>query len=122
MLLVGIGGFLGSIGRFLLSGLGHRLTPYVGIPFGTFLVNIVGCLLIGFLNGLADSRQLFGADTRVFLIIGVLGGFTTYSTFGHETLALLRDAEVLKAVASVTMHVVAGLGAVWFGDFLGRLG
>lgn len=122
VVLVGIGGFLGSIGRFVLSGFVHRLTPYVGIPFGTFVVNMVGCFLIGLLNGLADSRQMFGADIRVFLFIGVLGGFTTYSTFGHETLVLLRDAEVFKAAASVVMHVIAGLGVVWLGDFLGRLG
>lgn len=122
LVLVGFGGFLGSVCRFFLAGFVHRLAPYLGIPFGTLVVNVIGCFLIGLLNGLAESRQLFGPDIRLFLFIGVLGGFTTYSTFGHETLALLRDAEVSKAVTIVILHLVAGLGAVWVGDLLGRLG
>ena len=120
--LVGLGGFLGSVCRFFLQGVAHRVTPLIGFPVGTLAVNVVGCFLIGLLNGLADTRQLFGPEVRIFLFIGVLGGFTTYSTFGFETVALLRDAEISRAATSVLMHLVAGLGAVWFGDFLGRLG
>ena len=120
--LVGLGGFLGSICRFFLQGVAHRITPLLGFPVGTLAVNVVGCFLIGWLNGLADTRELFGPEARIFLFIGVLGGFTTYSTFGFETVALLRDAEVSRAATSVLMHLVAGLGAVWFGDFLSRLG
>lgn len=67
------------------------------------------------------TRDIFGPEVRIFLFIGVLGGFTTYSTFGHETVALLRDAEAARALTSIFMHLVAGLGAVWFGDFLSRL-
>jgi len=119
--LVGLGGLLGSIGRFYLSGLVHRILPHLGFPLGTLAVNFVGCFLIGLLYGLADTRQLFGDEVRLFLIIGVLGGFTTFSTFGYETLALLRDQEVSWAMTSVLMHLVAGLGAVWIGDSLGRL-
>ena len=119
--LVGLGGFLGSVCRFFVQGAAHRITPFMGFPVGTLVVNVIGCFLIGLLNGLADTRQLFGPEARLFLFIGVFGGFTTYSTFGFETVALLRDAEVTRAVTSVFMHLVAGLGAVWFGDFLSRL-
>ncbi len=122
ILLVGLGGFLGAISRFLFSGLIQRLTPTLGFPLGTLAVNVVGCFLIGLLNGLSETRQLFGSETRLFVFIGLLGGFTTYSTFGYETIALLRDGELARAVISVSLHLIVGLGAVWIGDSLGRLG
>ena len=84
-------------------------------PYGTLVVNMLGCLLIGVAVGLVDSRQLFGPDMRLFVLIGLLGGFTTYSTFGYETFALLRDADYLRAVANVSIHVVLGLALVWAG-------
>ncbi|MCA9473024.1 MAG: fluoride efflux transporter CrcB [Nitrospirales bacterium] len=121
ILLVGLGGMVGSIGRFLLSGFVQRFSPIVGFPFGTLVVNVIGCFVIGLLNGVADTRQLFGNEFRLFLFIGVLGGFTTYSTFGYETLSLLRDAEFHRAVLSIGLHLIVGLGAVWAGDALGRL-
>ena len=121
IVLVGLGGMIGSVSRFLLSGLFQRLSPVLGFPFGTLMVNIAGCLLIGLLNGVSETRQLFNPEVRVFLFIGVLGGFTTYSTFGYETFTLLRDAEFPKVFLNVGLHVLLGLGAVWVGDFLGRL-
>ena len=69
----------------------HRLMPLSEFPFGTFVVNVVGCLCIGVLNGVAETRQIIGPELRLFLMIGLLGGFTTFSTFGYETLALIRD-------------------------------
>ncbi|GJL53394.1 MAG: putative fluoride ion transporter CrcB [Nitrospirales bacterium] len=122
IVLVGLGGMIGSVTRFLLASLIQRLSPILGFPFGTLIVNIVGCFLIGLLNGLADTRQLLGPELRLFLFVGVLGGFTTYSTFGYETFSLLRDAEFPRAILSVGVHVVIGLGAVWAGDAVGRLG
>ena len=79
------------------------------------MVNMVGCLLIGLVAGLVESRQLANPDIRSFVIIGILGGFTTYSAFGFETFALLRDAEFLKAASNVLIHIVAGLFLVWIG-------
>ncbi|MCA9500822.1 MAG: fluoride efflux transporter CrcB, partial [Nitrospira sp.] len=121
LLWVGLGGFLGSVGRFVISGLFNRLSPALAFPTGTLAVNILGCFLIGLIHGLAESRNMLGTDTRIFLFIGVLGGFTTYSTFGFESLALLKDGAMLKASANIIIHIFVGLAAVWLGDTLGRL-
>jgi len=121
LLWVGVGGFLGSVGRFVISGFINRLSPALAFPIGTLAVNILGCFLIGLLHGLAESRNMLGTDTRIFLFIGVLGGFTTYSTFGFESLVLLKDGAMLKASANIIIHVFVGLAAVWLGDTLGRL-
>jgi CrcB protein len=115
LLLVGLGGFLGSASRYLLGGWIHRAMPLTTFPVGTLAVNAVGCLAIGWIGGLAEGRQLFGADLRVFLMIGVLGGFTTFSSFAFETLALARDAEFGRAFANVAAQVVLGLAAAWAG-------
>jgi CrcB protein len=122
ILLVGAGGFVGSILRYAVSGLAHRLLPATLFPVGTLAVNVLGCLGVGLLHGLFTSRGLIGPDTRLFLMIGLLGGFTTFSTFGLETLTLAGDAESLKAMANIALNVVAGLAAVWLGHALGRVG
>ena len=84
-------------------------------PYGTLVVNGRGCLLIGVLAGLGDSRGVIGPQGRLFLLIGVLGSFTTFSTFGHETMSLARDGERLAAAANVALQVVIGLGCAWIG-------
>ena len=101
--------------RFGLSGLVHRWIPFANFPFGTLVVNVLGCSVLGALAGLAETRQFFGTEERLFLFIGVLGGFTTFSTFGWETLSLLRDAERFKAAVNVTLHIVVGLAGAWAG-------
>lgn len=121
ILLVGLGGFLGSVSRYLVAGWTHRLWPLTTFPVGTLAVNVLGCWLIGLLAGLAEVRQLLGTDARLFLLIGVLGGFTTFSTFAYETLALTRDAELFRPLANVLLQVVLGLGAAWLGYALARL-
>lgn len=120
VLLVGCGGFLGSAGRFLLSGWVHRLMPYSAFPWGTLAVNVSGCFLIGIFSGLADARQLWGPDLRLFVMLGVLGGFTTYSSFAYETMALARDADFSRAALNVVGQVVLGLAAAWFAYALAR--
>ena len=121
LLWVGLGGFLGSISRFVMSGVCSRLSPAMGFPIGTLSVNILGCFLIGLLHGLTETRSLLGPDIRIFLFVGVLGGFTTYSTFGFESLALIKDGAILKASTNIILHVFVGLAAVWIGDTIGRL-
>ncbi len=113
--LVGSGGFAGAVFRYGLSGLVHRKIPLSTFPYGTLAVNLLGCLLIGVFAGLVESRQLFGPEFRRFALIGLLGGFTTWSTFGYETFAMLRDAEYLRAAGNVGVHLVLGLVLVWLG-------
>jgi CrcB protein len=120
-LLAGCGGFLGSIARYLLGGAVHRLVQAPVFPFGTLLVNVSGCLAIGVLGSLADLRGILSPEARVFLLIGVLGGFTTFSSFGYETFQLLRDGETLPALLNVALQLGLGLGAVWAGNAVTRL-
>lgn len=113
--LVGAGGFAGALLRYGVSGFVHRQLPLTTFPFGTVAVNLLGCLMIGLVAGLAESRQLFTPEFRVFVLIGLLGGFTTFSTFGYETFAMLRDQQYLGAVANVGLQITAGLLLVWAG-------
>jgi len=120
LLLVGGGGFIGSIGRYLLGGWAHSLFPRATFPLGTLLVNVCGCLLIGLVAGLIEIKQMFGPEVRLFVLIGLLGGFTTFSTFSYETLAMLRDGQFLRALGNVMLQVVLCLVAAWLGYLLAR--
>jgi CrcB protein len=115
LIVIGIGGFLGAILRYLLSGYVHQWARTVDFPYGTLAVNVLGCLLIGFLTVLAESHGVFTPESRAFLFVGLLGSLTTYSTFGNETMNLLRDGESTSALLNVSTHLVLGLGAVWAG-------
>ncbi len=117
-LLVGVGGFVGSILRYWVSGWVQQVTASAGFPFGTLAVNLLGCLVIGFLSQLADVRGVFTPETRALVFVGVLGGFTTFSTFSNETFNLFRDNEVFSALTNLTLQVGLGLGAVWLGRTL----
>jgi len=119
--MVGSGGFIGALARYALSGLVHRQVPFATFPYGTLAVNLMGCCAIGVIAGLAESRQLFGPEFRTFALIGVLGGFTTFSTFGYETFAMMRDAEYIRVAANVGVHVILGLALVWLGYALTTL-
>jgi fluoride exporter len=121
LLLVGLGGGLGSMGRYALGGLIGRLRSGWSFPLETLVINVAGCLVIGLLAGLAESRGVFAGTTRAFLFAGVLGGFTTFSTFGYETFQLLRDGQLAAASLSAGLQVVGGLGAVWAGAVLSRM-
>jgi CrcB protein len=110
---IGPGGFAGAILRYSLGGIVQRQLPLSAFPYGTLGVNLLGCTLIGLLAGLADSRQVFAPELRSFAFIGLLGGFTTFSTFGIETVALARDGDTLGAAANVGLHVFLGLGLCW---------
>ncbi len=115
ILLVGLGGFLGSIMRFQLGGWILHLTANQRFPTSTFVVNIVGCLMIGVLTGLAERHHIFSQETRIFLITGFLGGFTTFSAFGYETVVLLRSKEFFVAFLNMSLSVVLGILSVWIG-------
>jgi fluoride exporter len=113
ILLAGIGGFAGSALRFVVAGLVQNSSGSIRFPFGTLFVNLAGCLLIGFLSQLAETRGFFGAEARTLIFVGVLGGFTTFSAFGNETINLWRDGESMLAAANIAAHLVLCLGAVW---------
>jgi CrcB protein len=115
ILIIGLGGFTGSILRYLISGWILRLLDTPLFPYGTLGVNVLGCLAIGLLGGWADNAELFSPAARAFLLIGLLGGFTTFSTFGYETMALLRDKATLAAMLYVGLHLVLGFAAVALG-------
>ena len=114
---VGIGGFIGSVARYLLSESvqGRAGGPF---PFGTLAVNVLGCFVIGALTALFQGTMLPTPEARAFLVAGVLGGFTTFSAFGNETMLLLRDAGAGLALANIAAQVFFGLGAVWLGRAL----
>lgn len=120
-LLVGAGGFVGAGLRFLVSGWVYQLVPNAGFPWGTLVVNVVGCLFLGLLGGLAEVRGVLSAATRLFLFIGVLGGFTTFSTLAFETVTLAAGSQMIRAAANVGGHVVLGLGAAWLGFNVAKL-
>jgi fluoride exporter len=115
ILLVALGGAIGSVTRFKLSGWVLQLTPNWRLPLGTLAVNVIGCFVAGLLAGMAVKQQVFMPDVRVFLFTGLLGGFTTFSAFGLETLLLLKRGEANIAIAYVVISVVAGLLVAWWG-------
>jgi CrcB protein len=115
ILLVGIGGFIGSVMRYLASGYVQQASRSVDFPYGTLAVNVAGCFVIGFLSQLAEGRGLFTSESRLFVFTGILGGFTTFSSFGNETLNLVRGSQMMNAFANVGANVVIGLFAVWLG-------
>lgn len=117
ILLVALGGAIGSVARFKLSGLILHQAVHLKFPLGTFVVNILGCLLIGILAGLAEKSGVFSSAWRVFLFTGLLGGFTTFSAFGLETMILLKSGDLLVALLYVTLSLVVGL-VLMYGGFL----
>jgi len=111
--LAGIGGFVGSVLRYSVSGLVQDISRSIDFPYGTLAVNLLGCFAIGLLSQLAETRGFFTAETRTLVFIGVLGGFTTFSAFGNETINLWREGETMLAAVNVAAHLVLCLGAVW---------
>jgi CrcB protein len=119
-LLLFVGGGIGTIFRYQISGLIHDQLGSA-FPWGTFVVNMTGCVLIGLLATLADERGMLGSPTRLFLMVGVTGGYTTFSTFGLETWRLLQAGDFAPAFANAAGSVVVGLIGVVLGVYLGRL-
>ena len=115
VLFVALGGALGSVARFKLSGLVLHHTIEWKFPLGTFLINVLGCCVIGLLAGLSVKDDLFSPEARLFLFTGICGGFTTFSAFGLETFYLLRKDEFLVAGSYVGLSVLCGILALWAG-------
>jgi CrcB protein len=113
LFLAGLGGFIGSSLRYVVTGYVQQTSHSISFPYGTLAVNLIGCFIIGFLSQLAESRGVFTAESRTFVFVGLLGGFTTFSAFGNETMNLWRDGQNTFALANIAAHLVLGLGAVW---------
>ena len=115
ILLVALGGAIGSVARFKLSGWLLHHTIDWRFPAGTFTVNVIGCLVAGVLAGLVEKHDFFTPDARLLLFTGLLGGFTTFSAFGLETMFLIQRHELAMAGLNVALSVAAGLFALWLG-------
>lgn len=115
ILMVGFGGFIGASLRYATGLFVGRFSMGSQFPFGTFVVNILGCLIIGFLAGITDSRALLNDTTRAFVFTGMLGAFTTFSTFSYETMGLFQSGQTSPALTNLGLQIILGLFAVWGG-------
>ncbi len=118
--LIFVGSGLGGAFRYLLSGWVQKLGNAT-FPLGTLAVNVAGCLMIGFLSVAFSGRFLIREDFRIAILIGFLGGLTTFSAFGIETFAFLNDGQYFRAGLNVVLSVAAGLAAVWAGYRLAEI-
>jgi fluoride exporter len=114
ILLVGFGGFIGSVGRYFLSRLNLSL-DILAIPVGTLSVNIIGSYLIGFLTGMSEKSALITTEMRLFLMVGLCGGFTTFSSFTSENLVLMHNGQFLSVFLYTGLSILLGFIAVYLG-------
>lgn len=119
-LFVFLGAGTGGVLRFITSKLVHDLLSDWFLPMGTFAVNMIGCFLIGFFAHLAESHSFMTPEVRLFLLVGLLGGFTTFSTFGFDLFSLIQDGKLIWAIANAVVQVVLGVLLVYLGYWLGK--
>lgn len=120
ILIIGVGGFVGAILRYLVSGWTHRIAG-ASFPYGTLAVNVIGSFLLGFFLIIAEGRFIISPQVRSFIAIGLLGAFTTFSTFSFESIMLIREMMYIQALLNMALNLILGLIAVWLGITLARL-
>ena len=120
VLLVFVGGGIGATARYGLQGLIYRYSG-AAFPYGTLAVNVLGCLVIGFLMSIFEGRIVINQSVRLFLAIGILGGFTTFSSFSYETMMLLREGSYGAGMVNIFGTMVSCLAATWLGMLMGKL-
>jgi len=114
LLLIGTGGFIGSVARFLVSRLNTRI-DWLSIPMGTLTVNVLGSLLIGFLIWISEKSPILTVEWRMFLMVGLCGGFTTFSSFSGENLVLMKNGQILPLLLYTGLSIFLGFIAVYLG-------
>ena len=114
LLLVGVGGFIGSIARYGVSKL-NLYIHFLSIPIGTLTVNIVGSFIIGIITGIAAKGEFISVNMRLFLMVGICGGFTTFSSFSNENLTLLQNGQILSSLLYTGLSIFFGFSAVYLG-------
>lgn len=117
LLIVGLGGFIGSVARFLVSKL-NIYVHFFSIPVGTLTVNITGSFIIGLLAGIASRSELISYNMRLFLMVGICGGFTTFSSFTNENFTLIQNGQLLSALLYTGLSLFLGFIAVYLGYML----
>jgi len=119
-LMIALGGAIGAIARYEMTNLIQHKS-HVGFPSGTFVVNVTGCLIIGFTIGLLDEHVIGNANWRLLIITGFVGAYTTFSTFEAETFNAVATGAFAIALLNVVLSVVAGYAAVWLGVAASRM-
>ncbi len=122
VLLVGAGGFLGAAARYGVVVAVGKLFTSPGFPWGVLVANVAGSFIIGVLAGIGDSRHIWSEQARLFLFLGLLGGFTTFSSISNDTLAMLRASNYVSAMGNVGLSLALGLAAVAVGYVAGKTG
>jgi CrcB protein len=120
LLFLAIAGALGTLSRYALGGLMQRITG-TGFPYGTLLINILGCILIGLVMQVALTTDLIPSNVRAIITIGFIGSFTTFSTFSYETMKLLEDGALVSAMMNIASNVGLGLIGTFCGLLIGKI-
>lgn len=120
LLLVGTGGFIGSVARFLVSKL-NLSWHFLSLPMGTLTVNVAGSLIIGFITGMSARTELISGDLRLLLMVGFCGGFTTFSSFSNENLTLMQNGQFATVLLYTGASILLGFLAVYLGYVLSNI-
>lgn len=120
VLLIGAGGFIGSVARYFVSRL-NLYFDFLAVPAGTLIVNVLGSFLLGFLMAIAAKSVLLDTNWRMFLMVGVCGGFTTFSTFSGENLVLMQNGQFLSVLLYTALTILLGFIAVYLGYITSNL-
>jgi CrcB protein len=121
LLIVGSGGFVGAVLRYLISGWVQQWSGNAAFPYGTLAVNMIGCFVIGVVYQLVEMQAGIPSEIRLLVLVGILGAFTTYSTFSNETFNLFHDHPMVLGLLNIGVHVVVGLLAVLLGRWVATL-
>jgi CrcB protein len=117
LLIIGSGSFIGGIARFLISRYVQN-QALSAFPYGTFLVNLAGCFLIGIFYGLSERGNMMNSELRMFLTVGFCGGFTTFSAFANENISLLREGDFFYFALYTSLSIFLGLMATYIGNLI----